>query len=605
MSEAHISIYKVVSFLGEGTYGQVYEVRETTHLGRTLALKVLRLNQFTDKPLARFFEEAERIAKLQHPYVLPIYNFGQLEDGRPYYVMELAPKTIKDLFRKRQALAEELVPYLQQTAEVLYYIHYLPEGIIHQDIKPGNLLIGRDGKVRLSDFGTTLDLGSLTHKSIGESMGSGGYMSPEQWKGKPRRDSDQYALAITCYQLLTGHLPFEYPSLEQLMDAHLTQQRPSPLQWNSRIPVEVAAVLLRAMAIDYRYRYHSVLEFAESYKNAVELVLKRYVCQQCENQNPSSAQECSFCGTKNDNRCCPYCYTTGRLGQRCCARCGRLTTTPITTLHNPFLGLGIQQGRYVFKRILKNSEETKVIVAVASDTQAQGQKVVLKRWECNPARYAQELVHYASKVELLTHLQHPLMPRVLDCFPDETFYYLVMTYIDGETLEERLQKQLRPLPEREVINYMINLVNILLALEQQQPPLRHYDISPGNIIIESTKGRACLTGFRIPPPPTQAGFRKSSITKNIALSPYLPVLDTPNYDQRTCIYMLAASMHHALTNFPPPHYPEFPPISSLNPTITPAFEMVLSRALKEKPEERYQSYIEMQKDAIGLLKQTV
>lgn len=273
--------------------------------------------------------------------------------------------------------------------------------------------------------------------------------------------------------------------------------------------------------------------------------------------------------------------------------------------HSPLSGTSIRQGRYTIKRVLKNAEETRVMVAVASDTQARGQLVVVKRWECSDlplARRAKELAYYEQATEALTSLHHPLIPRVRDRFAEGKHYYLVFTYVDGESLEERLQKLLRPLPEREVIGHLNTLLNVLMALEQQ-PPLHHYDISPANIVIENTRGRAMLTGFQIPAPPAfdaQHNPKKHRTTRKLAISPYLPVKDMP-YDQRTCIYTLAACMHHALTNYAPPHYPVYPPVRLLNPAISPTLEMVLSRALMEDKKNRYQSYAELQKDIKRLL----
>jgi len=616
---AHVGNYEVVSFIGAGSYGHVYQVREPAPLSRILALKVLRIDQFNEKALGSFFDEARRIANLQHPNILPVYNFGQLDDGRPYLVMEYAPRTINDLFRRdsgdrRLALAEELEPYVHQAAEALNYVHR--NGLIHQDVKPGNLLIGRNEQLLLSDFGTTFYLGMQTHASLGEVTGTAAYMPPEQWQGNPRRDSDQYALAVCCYELLSGRPPFLYRRIEEMWNAHLKEQTPSPQKWNPRIPVEVAAVLLRALAKDYRQRYRSIIEFAENYTGAVRVALQRYVCQQCGQHNRSGARRCSACGAEYDNRRCPYCDTPGRFGQRCCSVCGRLIISPTTVLHSPLSGVSVRQesrdksGIYTIKRVLKNTEETRVMVAVASDTKAQGQSVVLKRWECSDlplARRAKELVHYEQATEPLTRLRHPLVPHVLDRFAEGKHYYMVLAYVDGESLEERLQKLLRPLPEREVIGYINSLLNVLMALEQQQPHLRHYDISPANVIIENTRGRAWLTGFQVPPPPVfdaRDKLNRHRTTRKLALSPYLPVKDMP-YDQRTCIYMLASSMHYALTNYPPPHYPTYPPVRMLNPSVSPALEMILSRALMEDSKDRYQSYAEMQKDIKGLLKQTV
>ena len=607
---AHIGGYEVVSFIGAGSYGHVYKIREPAPLSRILALKVLRLDQFNEKALGSFFDEARRIADLQHPNILPVYNFGKLEDERPYLVMEYAPQTIYDLFRKadrsrRFAFAEELVPYVQQAANALSFVH--KNGLIHQDVKPGNLLIGRNGQLLLSDFGTTFYLGMQTHASLGEATGTAAYMPPEQWQGNPRRDSDQYALAVCCYELLGGRTPFVNTHIEEMWNAHFNEQAVSPQHWNRRIPVEVAAVILRALAKDYRQRYPSILEFAQQYAEAVQTAQQRYVCQLCKFQNRTGAQRCSACGAERDNRHCPYCDASVRFGQRCCPFCGRLIIPPGSVFNSPLSGVSARQGRYIIKRVLKNNEETKLMVAVAYDTQANDAQVVLKRWECTDlplARRAKELVYYEKATEPLTRLHHPLLPRVLDRFVEGKHYYLVLNYIDGESLEEHMQKLLRPLAEREVIGYMNSLLNALMALEQQRPPLRHYDISPSNIIIERARGRPILSGFQVSAPPSspEADHKRGPhrTTRKLAISPYLPVQDK-HFDQRTCIYSLAACMHYALTNYAPPHYPAFPPVRMLNPNVSFAFEAILSRALMEDSRERYQSYGEIQRDIKMLL----
>jgi len=284
-----------------------------------------------------------------------------------------------------------------------------------------------------------------------------------------------------------------------------------------------------------------------------------------------------------------------------------LIIPPGIVRNSPLSGVSVRQGRYVIKRVLKNNEETKLTAAVAFDTQANDTQVLLKRWECTDlplARRAKELVYYEKATEPLTRLQHPLLPRVLDRFVEGKHYYVVLTYADGESLEERMQKLLRPLAEREVIGYMNSLLNALMALEQQRPPLRHYGISPGNIVIERTRGRPILIGFQISPPPSSPDAEQKGsnhrTTRKLAISPYLPVQDKP-YDQRTCIYSLAACMHYALTNYAPPHYPTFPPVRLLNPNVSVSFETILSRALMEDSRERYRSYGEIQRDIKGLL----
>lgn len=603
---ASIGLYTVIDFIGAGSYGYVYKVREPHPLNRILALKVLRRDQFNAKAQASFSQEARRIATMQHPNILPIYHFGQIiGTQQPYFVMEYAPHMINDLFRKadgtrRQTFAEELIPYVQQIAEALKYVH--DNGLVHQDVKPGNLLIGRNGQILLADFGTAYYLGMQTHASLGEITGTAAYMPPEQWQGAPRRDSDQYALAVCCYELLSGRTPFTYPRLEDMWNAHAKEPPPSPQRWNPRIPVEVVAVLQRALAKDYRQRYASITEFAEHYTAAVQLAQQRYVCQNCGQQNRTGARRCAFCGVEYDNRYCQYCDAPVRFGQRCCSVCGRLTLSPGIQHTSPLLGITLRQGRYVLTRVLKQTEETGIMIAVAQDMQANGKRVVLKRWDCTDtplAQRARDVAYYDRATEPLLQLRHPLLPRVLDRFAEGRHYYEVLNYIDGESLEERMAKLLHPLPEREVRGYLNSLLNILLALEQCHPAIHHYDISPANILIELQRGRVFLTGFQVPPPPPpkdpQRNRQGRRTTRKLAISPYLPIQDKI-YDQRTCMYALAACIHYALSNVAPPHYPSYPPIRLFNPAVTPELERLLGRALNEEMAARYQTYEEMRRD---------
>ena len=213
------------------------------------------------------------------------------------------------------------------------------------------------------------------------------------------------------------------------------------------------------------------------------------------------------------------------------------------------------------------------------------------------AQRARDIAHYEHVTEPLARLHHPFVPAVLDRFAEGKHYYMVEAYIDGESIEERLQKLLRPLEERDVLRYMNSVLNVLIVLEQHG--IHHYDISPSSIIIEQKRGRALLTGFQVPPPLQEPGVRVPAThrrtTRKLAISPYLPIQDKP-YDKRTSIYMLAATMHHALTNIAPPHYPIYPPVRMLNPNVSPELEAILSRALLEEAAVRYQSYEAMQRD---------
>src|SRR5579859_938414 len=163
--------------------------------------------------------------------------------------------------------AQQLFPYVESAAAALQYAH--EHKLIHLDVKPANLLLDGNDHLLLADFGVSAIMDSYTHASLHCYVGTPAYTAPEQWLEQPRPASDQYALAVTCYQLLTGHLPFT-GNLYSIMHGHLRIPPPPPRQWNSCIPEQVEAVLLRALAKEPAERYPDMLAFAAAYRDAVE-----------------------------------------------------------------------------------------------------------------------------------------------------------------------------------------------------------------------------------------------------------------------------------------------------------------------------------------------
>ena len=315
----------------------------------------------------------------------------------------------------------------------------------------------------------------------------------------------------------------------------------------------ISAVLLRGMAKNTVNAIPPYLLLLKLIKPPSILFSNDFNVRACGYQNRIGAQVCSTCGVIESNRTCPYCDTHVRLGQRCCTHCGRLTIIAEQEQYSTFAGLSINQGRYVIKRVLKNTPETKVLVALAQDTYANGQLVVLKRWPC--IDISKDPKQYETDSEPLIQLRHPLAPRILADFIEEKNYYHVQTYMVGESLEERLQKLLKPLLEPQVIYYMNILLNILIALEQTWPPdsYRFCSITPKNIILDNTRDRVFLTGFQLP-------YRKTrKLALSMAFSPYMPN-DRGGLDQRTLIYSLAACAHYALSNSEPIFGTPIPPI---------------------------------------------
>src|SRR5258708_32893508 len=284
----------------------------------------MSLDRIADGQSAELFtREAGAIAALDHPNILPVLRVGILEDGRSYLVMKYAangslqnycqltpqglsilPTVAPDASEKDrisaqetmitdESLAEEegeqsddaqvtlapisqepavltpqqLLPYVEGAAAALQYAH--DHGVIHLDVKPANLLLDGENRILLADFGVSTLLDGYTHASLHAYVGTPVYTAPEQWLEQPRAASDQYALAVTCYQLLTGHPPFTV-TLYSIMHGHLQLPPPPLRELNPLISPQVESVILRALAKEPAERYPDMLAFAHAYREALE-----------------------------------------------------------------------------------------------------------------------------------------------------------------------------------------------------------------------------------------------------------------------------------------------------------------------------------------------
>ena len=162
---------------------------------------------------------------------------------------------------------QQLLPYVKSAAEALYYAH--THNLIHLDVKPANLLLDGEDRLLLADFGVSAILDGYTHASLHCYVGTPAYTAPEQWFEQPRPASDQYALAVTCYQLLTGRLPF-IGNLYSIMHGHLQTPPPPLREFNPLVSQQVEAVIQRALAKEPSERYEDMLAFARAYQDAVE-----------------------------------------------------------------------------------------------------------------------------------------------------------------------------------------------------------------------------------------------------------------------------------------------------------------------------------------------
>jgi eukaryotic-like serine/threonine-protein kinase len=276
--------YRLLHLIGKGAMGQVY-LAEDKRIDRQVAIKVIQTgmhpypDEATQDAVRLFHREAQTIARLNHPHILPLFDFDEASsDGSTpmYMVMPYCPEgSFAEWLQQRKdrglLAPQDVVQLVNQAADALQYAH--DHGIVHRDVKPANFLIRSNRAtpncpdLLLADFGVA-KLSAIATQSGLNIRGTPIYMSPEQWSGVPVPATDQYALAVMVYDLLTGRSPFQGTGTE-VMYQHLTTQPPPPGTFNPHLPQAVDAVILRALAKNPSERFSSISDFARALQQAL------------------------------------------------------------------------------------------------------------------------------------------------------------------------------------------------------------------------------------------------------------------------------------------------------------------------------------------------
>jgi serine/threonine-protein kinase len=264
-STAHVSLparYRPLRHLANGGMGAVWAAEDTI-LARTVAIKLLA-PQFAGESRAvrRFQREARAAATLSaHPHVVTIYDVGE-HDGQPFIVMEhMAGGSLADELRRGRPPRERVVRWLAEAGSALDAAH--ARGIVHRDVKPGNLLLDERGRLAVADFGIARVAQEAELTQTGEVLGSAAYMAPEQVTGGGASPaSDRYALAVVAYELLTGARPFAAAGAPALAHAHATQPPPPAREHAPDLPAAAERALARGLSKEPRDRWPSAGAFA-------------------------------------------------------------------------------------------------------------------------------------------------------------------------------------------------------------------------------------------------------------------------------------------------------------------------------------------------------
>ncbi|MFO0879096.1 MAG: protein kinase [Gemmataceae bacterium] len=256
----HIGRFEVIREIGRGGMGVVYLARDTV-LHRSVAVKVL--HHLDGMLEGRFLGEAQALGQVQHPNVTQVYETGT-HAGQPYLVMEYLPGNLKELVREKLPAPDEAARLVADIARGLQRVH--EAGIIHRDVKPANVLLGRGGVPKISDFGLAKALGRTDGPTrSGEALGTPSYMAPEQVRGKGPITvaADVYGLGAVLYELLTGRPPFGGPMNADVLYQVLEEEPVPPRRLNASAPRDLETICLKCLEKESGRRYGSAGELAD------------------------------------------------------------------------------------------------------------------------------------------------------------------------------------------------------------------------------------------------------------------------------------------------------------------------------------------------------
>lgn len=333
---------QILEKLGQGAMGAVYLGKHIA-LNRLVAVKILPPEKASNRDAReRFIREGRAAAKLEHPNVVQVFDAGE-QDSVTFLVMQLIQgRSLGKWLEQRKRLDHgQACQIMREIAKGLAAAHKV--GIIHRDVKPDNIMITKEGVVKIADFGLVAVMEAEGDAKRLRPAGTPYYMSPEQWTAQAvDARTDLYSLGVTFYQIVAGQRPFENPNIPALKTLHLTGQPPALHGVQSDVPPEVEAVISKLMEKKPQNRYASALELIKDLDRiregqepmAMSKSQNTLECPFCSSLNPVHSRRCSLCGEHLGSSqkievvlmegefMCTKCSTILQKGCRSCKVCG-------------------------------------------------------------------------------------------------------------------------------------------------------------------------------------------------------------------------------------------------------------------------------------------
>jgi len=479
--------FEVEALLGRGSMARVYQARQVS-LRRHVALKVLQEGLFTPgESVARFLREAEAMARLEHPNIVPVYAAGE---ETPYYffAMRLVRGGTLDKSLRQAITRATALEWANDICRGLAFAH--TAGVVHRDLKPSNVLI-HGGVALLSDFGLAhlRDLSTITQ--LGDVMGTPLYMSPEQTLGESAGPpADCFALGIILYQMLCGQHPFARPENQEEPRTRLFQRIQNaeckqPSELDAEFPRELERVILRALARRPEDRYPDAAAMQRELEEASHLVtgLERVIrcAPEAEDQREHFPGEDSISPSAmtREEGVGPGLGSTESVAPP--ARDGRGPTPLRATTPKPVLPKG-QTGRLTFGRysVLKEVGHGGQGVVYQARDPVLDRIVALKVLRYDAMTQAHMLDLFWNEARVAARLQHPHIITIYDFGMEEQSPYLTMQFVGGPSLD-RLLEPGRPLPLDFALQVLAQVAGALAFAHQAG--VIHLDVKPGNILL--------------------------------------------------------------------------------------------------------------------------